>query len=355
MNGGEHSINVTAVRLSTTVTACVVMARNPRSQSLSCAAMGKEPEQITGFVAEADWGRQLSEPRATPDDSAQPQPAQPVQPTPKPKPPVQPAPSPSPVQATSPTDHSRLLAQTVVSSFVDRLNEEARRKGGYLTTRDIAELSHEFQQKTDALQQIFQQTLEQYVRARERAAFDHARRFPFDRVIVNTFAHLFDPERVRDEAEFSVTRRVLPGFFLAVDKMLGPELMESYQVRCRAIVERLSPGAESALDWEQVYADRETRDLCCDALVDMAPYFEDVEKRCEWFIGLVNGNLTAGEEWVMTDQAFYNLIDALFANLRQMLQDPMRKLDLAERHGQQATRALDATFKAMDATLRGWE
>ena len=334
--------------------------------------MSKEPQEKVGFVSEAEWGQQLLQPHPAPPDgpasnaapASQQLPAQPaaaVPPPPAGPQPQAPAPAPQPAQArpaapiSSPTDHSRVLAETVINSFVERLNEESRRKGGYLTTRDITELSQEFHQKTEALQQIFQQSLEQYVRARERAAFDHARRFPFDRVIVNTFAHLFDPERVNDEAEFAVTRRVLPGFFMAVDKMLGPELMEEYQVRCRAIVERLSPGSESALDWEQVYADPETADLCCDALVAMAPYFEDLDKRKDWMVGLVNGSLSTGEDWVLTDQGFYNLTEALFTKLRQTLQNPMKRLDLTERHGNATCKAVDSAFAAMDAILHEWE
>lgn len=307
--------------------------------------MGKEPENKEPVVAEAVMEDQLSPPgqlRADGTNSTgdQPTPPQATPTTPQ-----------SNTQNAAHTYHSRALAETVINSFVDRLNEESRRKGGYLTTQDIATLSQEFHQKTEALEKIFQQSLEQYVLARERAAFDHARQFPFDRVIVSTFAHLFDPERVADEGEFAVTRLVLPGFFLAVDKMLGPEMMEGYQERCKAIVERLSPGSESVLDWEQVYGDPETMDLCCDALVAMAPYFADLEKRKDWFVALVNGNLSAQSDWQLTNQGFYNLSNALFTSLREALQDPARRLELTERHGKAVCDDLDAAFITMNEIL----
>ena len=105
---------------------------------------------------------------------------------------------------------------------------EAQKHGGYLTVGDIDQLSREFDRKREALETVFQQSFEQYVLVRERAAFDHARQFPFDRVIVNTFAKLFSQERVDQDGAAAVTRGVLPGFFMALDKMIESDATEEF-------------------------------------------------------------------------------------------------------------------------------
>ena len=253
---------------------------------------------------------------------------------------------------SKPSDHGKILAQTVVRSFVDRLNEATRQNGGYLTSAEVADLSREMEQKSEALEKVFQQSLEQYVRARERAAFDHARQYPFDRIIVNTFAHLFDPALVAEYGADALTRRVLPGFFLALDKMLGPESMDEFQIRCRAIVERLSPAGEGGLDWNVVYVLPESKLILCDALVEMLPYFKEIEKRRDWFMAIVNDNLPTESDWQLTKMGFYHLFDALFSNLRRALTDFEERRALEKLHGIPACEDLDRGFALIDVRMR---
>ncbi len=245
-------------------------------------------------------------------------------------------------------DQGKVLAQTVISTFTDRLKTEAQKRGGYLTVGDIDQLSREFDRKREALEAVFQQSFEQYVHVRERAAFDHARQFPFDRVIVNTFANLFDQDRVAEDGPRAVTRHVLPGFFIALDKMIGPEAMEVYQARSRAIVQRLSKGPESELDWAEIYADPESKKVCFDALVTFAPYFEDLIKRQEWFLPLVNNNLASDSEWELSEGGFQNLVGEMFIDLRDELADPDARKTLEQHYGGVKCFELDRTFERMD-------
>ena len=50
--------------------------------------------------------------------------------------------------------------------FTDRLKTEANKRGGHLTVADTEELSLEFDRKREALEIVFQQSFEQYVRVR---------------------------------------------------------------------------------------------------------------------------------------------------------------------------------------------
>jgi hypothetical protein len=236
---------------------------------------------------------------------------------------------------------SQALAQTVVSTFTDRLKLEAQRHGGYLTVSDISQLSEEFDRKRGQLEKVFQQSFEQVARARERAVFDHARAYPFDRLIVNTFEALFLPERSAADGADAVTRRVLPGFFLSMDMMVGKDMVEEFQERCRKIVARLSRGQEQSFNWQMLYDDRQAKDCCLDALVAFAPYFEDWEKRRDWYLPLINGNLDAADEWELTPGGFANLAGVMFSQLKSGLANTQTRAELEKRHGRNPCVALD--------------
>ena len=71
--------------------------------------------------------------------------------------------------AASPKDQSRAMAEAVIGSFPSRLTAEAVRREGSLRVDDIRAIGREFENKTEALQAIFETSFEAYVRVRERA------------------------------------------------------------------------------------------------------------------------------------------------------------------------------------------
>lgn len=295
-------------------------------------------------------------PVAAPSPPAPPPPAPPKAPPPAPpqaameakaapkRTPERPAPGPA-----SPARQSQALAATVVSSFVDRLTAEAARKGGSLTVADIQSLNHEFEKKAEALQAVFEASFEEYVRARERSVWEQSRQFPFDRLIVKKFSHLFtEHERSRGRRD-TVSRRILPGFFMALNMMLGPEMLEECQERCRKIIDRLKARRGEQFDWDDAYADPEARAVTLDALATMAHYFQDRDKRVAWFTNLVNTHLPPPEKeteeareaaWTFTEDGMQTFLATLFADLRAALADESGRLALGRRHGADAVRLL---------------
>ncbi len=276
-------------------------------------------------------------------------------------PPARPAAAPSPIQAGQAKelnslrhDQSRALAETLVTSFTDRLIADARKKNGYLTIGDLTKLAEEFKAKTAELEKVFAQSFAQYERAKERASFDHARQYPFDRIIVDSFAELFEPRHVRSDGADAVTRRLLPGFFLALEKMLSQDVAEELQQRARRIVDRVFPGEEMDLNWEVIYADSEAKDLCLDALMAIVPHFDDIKRRQEWFLPLVNGSLDASDDWLLTERGFYNLVDCLFARLRAAFTSYEGRQALVARHGEVACLEVERAFLHMDQSRPGY-
>jgi hypothetical protein len=239
----------------------------------------------------------------------------------------------------TPAGKSRALAATVVNSFCERLVAEASRHDGVLTLQDIEALNEEFAQKTDALQAVFEKSFEDYVRARERAALQQARNYPFDRVLVSKFERLFAKDKGLGLGKLS--RRMLPGFFMAMNKMLGPELIETYQERCRRIVQRIRQGRSDEFNWEEVYADRDAKALVLEAEVTIASYFEDVEKRSAWFMEVVNNNLAPAPggapphvaSWELTRPAFLQFLRALLVDLKAELAASDGRTRITERYG----------------------
>ena len=140
---------------------------------------------------------------------------------------------------------------------------------------------------------MFEQSFDVYVKARERAVWDQQRNYPFDRLMVKKFSNLF-----RDDGEIGpddLSRRMLPGFFVALGMMLGTEVVEKYQQKIRTIVDKVKAGGKSVFDWDDVYADEVAETVSLDAEVGIAGYFEDFDKRAEWFIDLINNHLTSPE------------------------------------------------------------
>jgi hypothetical protein len=140
---------------------------------------------------------------------------------------TQPKPAPKKVpRPPTAKEQSKVLAETVVTSMVDRVREEALKKGS-LTVDDIDAMKGEFDKQAPALTETFEQSFEDYVKARERADWDQKRDYPFDRIIVKRFSPLFNET---DMSRFDrVSRRMLPGFFMALSMMLGPEEVDEYQ------------------------------------------------------------------------------------------------------------------------------
>jgi len=277
-----------------------------------------------------------SEPKAPAEAKAAPAPA--------PKPPAKPKPKPKPKARArkknlpNPALQSRALAETVVTSMVGRMKAEATKKGGMLTIADINALDTEFKSETQALSLAFEKSFEAYVRARERAVSGEKRDFPFDRLIVRKFSHLFDEDK---EGHFdTVSRRMLPGFFMALNMMLGAEVVEEYQEKCRRMVEVSREDGKDDVNWNAIYDSDEGPLAGLDALVTIAAHFDDFERRREWFITLINGHLTPVSDankdeagWELTEAGFHRFLTALLADLNALVDTDDGKTQIRKRYG----------------------
>ena len=204
-----------------------------------------------------------------------------------PKPAAKPIPS---GRLPSPHEQSEKLAKTVVVSFVDRIKQEATRKGGSLSLDDIAALDEEFAQRTIALQTAFEKTFDEYIRAARSSGADwQPREDALHRLVVSAFERqLAAPGESRPG---SLSRRVLPGFFMAMGLMMGPDAMSAFNRRAKMLVTRNKVDGDEPATWVRVMQDPEAEVLRLEALVAIAVHFANPDRRATWFVDMVNNSL----------------------------------------------------------------
>ena len=86
-----------------------------------------------------------------------------MRPTPKPKSAV-----PSIKNAASAKAQSKALAETTVTSMVDKMKAKAHANGGMLSIRDLDLMQADFAQQAQTIQADIEATLESFADARER-------------------------------------------------------------------------------------------------------------------------------------------------------------------------------------------
>ena len=230
------------------------------------------------------------------------------------------------------------MAQAVVGSVIERMKAEATQRGGYISVADLESLEAEFSETAASLGKSFEESFEAYADARQRAAWDQKRDYPYDRLIVKKFSHLFKDDDVTRADR--VSRRILPGFFIAQGMMLGPEAVEEYQEKCRLLVGQIIDRQGEDFDWDDFYESSDAKGPILDALVNMVEQFANYERRSTWFIELVNSHLSpldgadrTDAGWELSPAGARRLFQALFKDLAQMMSTDAGKMRITGRHG----------------------
>ena len=260
----------------------------------------------------------------------------------------------------SPEEQTQQLANSVVSNFTNRLTAEANAKGGSLTVQDIQALNKEFEQQAKDLKGVLDKSFEEYVSARERASWSQSRKYPFDRMIVKTFSNMLEDDSRKLRRQDSVSRRILPGFFMALSMILGPDKMEAYQGKCRAVVKLVKRAYGDKFEWEDIYESDDARAIVIDALIDIAHSFDNIDKRAEWFIDMINAHLPPPDDkttqteadWQFTTDGFKQFFKAMMSDLTDALDSEGGRLLITRRHGVEETIELVEMMKSISVGLR---
>jgi hypothetical protein len=240
----------------------------------------------------------------------------------------------------------------MIGHFATRLEVEAAKHGGALSAEAIRDLADTFLADEAArFKGAFQRSFDACTASREATKWESARNRPFDRILMKAFAPLF-PARTGDEGGRGIlSRRVIPGFNLAINKMIGPMLYEQCQRKSQAILARYRSGG--GYDWPKIYDDPETTALTTDVLVVMAHYFANFDRRRDWFLSLVNSHLapahpgSADATWQLTNSAFAEMMRALFANLHGQMS--ARSESFIKRYGEHTADTVAEFLRRLDS------
>jgi len=258
--------------------------------------------------------------------------------------------------ASPPTEQRRDIAKAVMETLVERLKTEAQRKGGTLSLADIENLDSEFERRTTELETLFEKSFEEYARMFGMPGPEERRGQPFDRLIVEPFEKMFTGPGGTPPEKGGISRRVLPGYFMAVNLMMGPDAASEFRGRAQEIFDRVHPGKRDKLDWRPFLRDSEAQELRTDALVAMAVHFANPDKRAKWFVDLVNNHLAPPSRdprvepgWTLSRISYDRIIDALFSDLIAKVSQPKGREALTERYGPEACDSITAIMKGLGA------
>lgn len=223
----------------------------------------------------------------------------------------------------------RDVGATMIGHFVTRLEVEAAKSGGSLSAANIRALAQHFIAAEQArFGAYYQRAWDECSNLRAALDFEQARKHPFDRVLMRRFSHLYPPRLFDEGRDGVLSRRMIPGLTLAIDKMIGPMRRERGERVCADILARHTT-ADGRCDWEAVHADPETIALVDDTLGAVALTFGDFERRRAWVIDLIDSHLAPvapaapDAHWTLGQSGFTVLMRALFSAFARRLQaDP---------------------------------
>ena len=237
------------------------------------------------------------------------------------------------------------ITTLLVGHLLSRLEVQAGKNGGALSGAEIRTCTEKFlAEEMPHFQSSFRRNYDECSVRRQQHQWSTVRKQPLVRILTRKFAHLFAPRMGDGGEQGLLSRRMMPGFTVAITKMIGPTLYKQCQHKAQAIVER-HPTAFGSFDWQAIYADPECLALSADILVVMAHYFTEFDRRRNWFMALVNSHLApvlSDEDfhpnWQLTNHGFAEMMRSLFADLAAELDThPDRML---ARYGEQTAQAI---------------
>jgi hypothetical protein len=247
--------------------------------------------------------------------------------------------------------HCRTVADGIVKTFISRLADEARRNGGVVAIEERADIEAIARDVAENLKTAFSRSFETH--AEETRMIREHRADVFGRLLVGEFEHLLPTDEVTVE-DGALSRRVLPGFFACARMMLGPAFMDGAERLCAGIMEQSRERADDDA-WDAFRRSADARGVLLDALMAISGFFRQPEQRVQWFIDIANSRLhrpvdVSGEDsddWRLTRDGASKLWCALFARLRDAIDDPLTRAELAARQGREKVNEALLTVERM--------
>ena len=249
----------------------------------------------------------------------------------------------------------QVIAKKAIDLFVDRLLGEAKpgEDGKGLDGNDITGLARAFKDDEEGLLNPLLPLADGWLGDIERELWDQTRKRPFERLLVKRFSHIFPPA-VSLDSPATVSRRVIPGLFLAFEMIAGPEFMEQCQGAGRGIFKEVRSARGEEFHWSDYYEDQAANDLVDDLMVVVARSFKDFDKRLHWLLELINSHLAPPEgyeyeghqdtPWALHPDGAREMLRALFSKLRDTMADDEKRRLIVRRYGENACELLETVI-----------
>lgn len=248
----------------------------------------------------------------------------------------------------------RSLSEILLDRVADLLEGESRRHGGSLDTRQMRAVVDGFKCRVDDDSIDFYRTgWNECLAVIDEVRRESGRRMPFERLVIRPVAHLLPAPNQPAVAGRGLSRRIVPGFLLAIHQMLGPVLLEQYQTRCRELVRIIQTARGNDFDWEDVYTDPTSQVIVNDVLVHVSKHFTDLPRRRDWLIDIIRSEMPLGDDeaergWTFGAAEFRLLMGALFRPLRDEMASPEGRQRMRDRYGTIACEVLADLFDDLD-------
>jgi len=250
------------------------------------------------------------------------------------------------------------LAASIVDDYTKRVIDMVENSTHGLSIDDIRSFAETYKTEHIAADQSsFKAHFQSCLNKREQEVFDPNRRDPFKRALTMRFADLFPPEGALDDRGTYVSRRILPGLFLALEKMVGSDAFTQGYDACKQALEN-AKNDQGVIIWEDLYNSDVALEAVDDLLMHLVAHFDNPMKRVMWTLNIINNDLAdprdfdfegdANVDWQLNERGLINVLRHLFRNLRHRLKDKAHAQALATKYGPNTARQLVALITALD-------
>ena len=145
----------------------------------------------------------------------------------------------------------------------------------------------------------------------------------------------------------------MPGFFMALNMMLGQDEVATFRAKAEAVFDRVNK-SDGAVDWPAFFT--AAKDVRLDVLIAMAVHFSRPDKRAAWFLDMINDHLSPADTdpetdatWRLSRHSYERLIDVLFSDLMAAVGSPKAREAITKRFGPETCTSVVAIMKGLGA------
>lgn len=256
-----------------------------------------------------------------------------------------------PEDPVSGESEAETLAYAVLDDFVEWAAAQTAGADRPLSSETLGDLVSLYKETaSDASLLRFKDNFESSLRKLGKIIINETRQHPFDRILVQRFSSLFFGRGIEGPYGRVLSRRVLPGFFIAFEELTGRDLFERSQSACRKIVQSKIDEALLDFTWKRVYEDDGANRLVDDMLAAVAAQFLDFDARLEWLHGAISSHLPPDgdpayahedeKDPVFDEKDIREILKGLFKPIKDSLQTDAGKNKTKERYGDDVLKVL---------------